>query len=176
MEKIFYVERSVYPSSETVIKKVLQEYFGVENPVISRTKTGKPYLADHLGLFFSVSHTDELLFIAFSDREVGIDAERLDRTVDYTAIVKKFPLDEREEIRCCQSFLRSWVVKESAVKYLGGTLAKELKTLCFLQGKLLRNGAEMPVALTVKNFRGHILAVCGNRNFENAECIGIEAL
>ena len=173
MEKIFYAERSAYPSSEIAIQKILREVFGVENAVISRTKTGKPYLADRLGIFFSVAHTDELLLIAFSDKELGIDAERLDRAVDYTTIVKKFPLAEHEEIRCCQSFLKSWVVKESAVKYLGSTLAKELKKLCFLQGKLLRNGEELPAVLTVKSFRGHIVAVCGKRDFQSAEFIGI---
>lgn len=176
MEKIFYAERSAYPSSEIAIQKILREVFGVENAVISRTKTGKPYLADHLGIFFSVAHTDELLLIAFSDKELGIDAERLDRTVEYEPILKKIPLMEHEEIRCCQNFLKSWVVKESAVKYLGSTLAKELKTLCFSKGKLLRNGAELPVALTVKSFRGHIVAVCGNRDFQSAEWINIEVL
>ncbi|MBQ8229909.1 MAG: 4'-phosphopantetheinyl transferase superfamily protein [Clostridia bacterium] len=176
MEKIFYAERSAYPSSERAIEKILRDVFGAENAVIARTETGKPYLADHLGLFFSVAHTDELLFVAFSDTEVGIDAERLDRAVDYLSIVKKFPVAEREEISSARQFLERWVVKESAVKYLGSTLAKELKTLCFSQGKLLRKGAEMPVALTVKTFRGHIVAVCGKRDFENAEFIGIGTL
>lgn len=176
MEKIFYAERSAYPSSETAIQKILREVFGVENAVISRTKTGKPYLADRLGIFFSVAHTDELLVIAFSDAEIGIDAERLDRAVEYEPILKKFPLMEHEEIRSCQDFLKSWVVKESAVKYLGSTLTKELKTLCFSQGKLLRNGAELPITLTVKSFRGHIVAVCGNRDFQSAEWINIEVL
>lgn len=176
MEKIFYAESSAYPSSETAIQKILREVFGVENAVISRTKTGKPYLADRLGIFFSVAHTDELLVIAFSDAEIGIDAERLDRAVEYEPILKKFPLMEHEEIRSCQDFLTSWVVKESAVKYLGSTLTKELKTLCFSKGNLLRNGAELPVVLTVKSFRGHIVAVCGNRDFQSAEWINIEVL
>ena len=176
MEKIFYAERSAYPSSEIAIQKILREVFGVENAVISRTKTGKPYLADRLGIFFSVAHTDELLLIAFSDKELGIDAERLDRAVEYEPILKKFPLIEREEIRSCQDFLKSWVVKESAVKYLGSTLTKELKTLCFSKGKLLRNGAELPITLTVKSFRGHIVAICGKRDFQSAEWINIEVL
>lgn len=173
MEKIFYAEHSAYPNSERAIEKIFQDFFNIPAPILSRTQAGKPYLAQNLGLFFSVTHTDSLLFIAVSDKEVGIDAERQNRTVNYTPILKKFPPDECEEIKNAQDFIRRWVIRESAVKYLGGTLAKDLKKLRFYQEKLFFNGKELSVFLRLKSFRGHDLSICAQRDFENAEFIRI---
>lgn len=172
MEKIFYTKRSNFPSSEAAVQKILAEHFGVREAVILRTENGKPYLSGNVPpLFFSVSHTDDTLFIAFSDENVGIDAELASRGVDYRSIVRKFDENERREIVSVQDFLKHFVVKESAVKWLGGTLARDLYSLKFTQGRLFYGEIELPAALTVKNADGFLIAVCSERDFENAEFI-----
>ncbi len=125
MEKIFIVSQNAYPTSEIAVKDVLSKYFQMENAQIERGDHGKPFLVggQALPLFFSIAHTDNKLFIAVSNENVGIDAERIDRTVDYTPIVKRFSTNERKEITDTQTFLRHWTAKESAVKWLGGSLA-----------------------------------------------------
>lgn len=175
MEKIFYADITAY-SSEAAIIKILSEFYGIRNAVILRTENGKPYLenAEH-GPFFSVSHTTEKLFIAFSSANVGIDAEPLSRKTSYASVVKKFPLEEREEIACAQDFLKHWVVRESAVKYLGGTLARDLKRLSYIDGRLSYGAVELPVKIKIFTFEEHILSVCGEKDFENAEFIRLSS-
>ena len=166
MEKIFYTEQNKYHDSTEAIRHILTEYFGVENPRISRTETGKPYLID-TPLFFSVSHTDGLIFIAVSDCNVGIDAERNDRHVDYQKIIKRFPEDERALIRSSTDFLRHWTVKESAVKWLGSSLSHDLRELRYGKDGVFYKEIPLPVYISFPNFKGYMLAVCGERDFSN---------
>lgn len=172
MEKIFYTNRRNFPSSEAAVQKLLSEHFGIREAEILRTENGKPYLSGNVPpLFFSVSHTGDTLFIAFSDENVGIDAELASRQVDYLPIVRKFDESERREIVSRQDFLRHFVVKESAVKWLGGTLARDLYSLKFVRGRLFYGEIELPAAITLKNENGFLIAVCSERDFENAEFI-----
>lgn len=168
MGKIFYTDKSDY-SSEEVIKKILTEFYGINNAVILRTENGKPYAQN--APFFSVSHTAERLFIAVSSKNVGLDAEHLSRKVSYAAIVKKFPNAEREEILSNETFLRHWVVKESAVKYLGGTLARDLSKLAFIQECLTYEGVKFPAKPHVFSFEGYVLSVCSEEDFGESELI-----
>lgn len=173
MGKIFYTDKSKY-SSEELVTRVLSQWYGLENPEIRRTKNGKPYLANvEPPLYFSLSHTKELLFVAFSEENIGLDAEPLHREVDYEKICVKFPREEREEITSAQEFLKRWIVRESAVKYLGGTLARDLKKLSFAHGLLTYENQPFPVRPQFLEFRGHILCVCARQDFSNAEFVKI---
>lgn len=173
MGKIFYTDKSKY-SSEELVTRILSQYYEIENAEIRRTKNGKPYLANaKMPLYFSLSHTKELLFIAFSEENIGLDAEPLHREVDYEKICAKFPCEEREEIRSAKVFLQHWVAKESAVKYLGGTLARDLKKLSFAHGLLTYEKQPFPVSPQFLEFRGHILCVCSRQFFSNAEFVEI---
>jgi 4'-phosphopantetheinyl transferase len=172
MEKIFYANKSIEPDSETAIKRILSEYFNVKNAVIERNENGKPFLANgQTPLFFSVSHTGNKLFIAVSDENVGIDAESLYRNVDYLPILKRFAPEERQQIRSVEDFLRFWVAKESAVKWLGGSLAQDLRKLRYTNGRLFYGEIELPVKLVFHSFDTYLLAVCSERDFTGAEFI-----
>ena len=173
MGKIFYAEKSEY-SSEAIVTRILSQYYEVENAEIKRTKNGKPYLENvRTPLHFSLSHTKELLFIAFSEENIGLDTESLHRKVDYEKICAKFPCGEREKITSVETFLKHWVVKESAVKYMGGTLAKDLKKLSLTHGLLTYEGQPFPVSPQFLQFREHILCVCSRQDFSNAEFVEI---
>ena len=172
MEKIFFAKNPAFPSSISAVKEILSTYFGIDNAEICRTENGKPYLKNAKNpLHFSISHTKTGLFIAFSKENVGIDAERMERTVRYQSILNKFPFEEREEIACEEDFLRHWTVKESAIKWLGGTLAHDLKKLRYTNGLLHYNQLELPVHITTLRLEGHILSICSDRDFSSAEFI-----
>ena len=99
MEKIFFVEQPTQISSLAVVEGILAEHFGIVNAKINRTTNGKPYIENPATpLFFSVTHTKKLLFVAFSDKNIGMDAELLNREVNYQTILRRFPEEEREEI------------------------------------------------------------------------------
>ncbi len=170
METIFYTDKSRYPSSVEFLKDVLIAHYGVENPLVDKTENGKPYLkSPKRALFFSVSHTDDKLYAVFSDENIGLDVEKMDRTLDYLPIAKKFPFEERQEIADCQAFLRHWTVKESTVKWLGGTLAHDLKKLTYAKNRLYYGELELPLHILVKEFDGYFLTLCKERDFGNVD-------
>ena len=116
MEKIFYADKSDF-TTETALKQIFSVCYGRNSVEILRTEHGKPYVDG--GPYFSVTHTKNRLYIVFSSQEIGLDAESLARKPRYGTIMKKFSPAEQAEIDCAETFLKHWVVKESAVKYLG---------------------------------------------------------
>ncbi len=170
MEKIFYAEASAFPNSICAVREILSKHFGVSDGKIVRTECGKPYLQD-AALHFSISHTRERLFVAFSDENVGIDAEPLSRESNIPLLLKKFPAQERTEIQSKEDFFKHWTTKEAAVKWLGGTLAHDLQKLAFVNGRLLYGELELPVRVTHLLFEGHALSVCSERDFSSAPFI-----
>ncbi len=172
MEKLFYMDKTAFSSSEDAAKHVLSQYFNLPSAKVVKNELGKPFIENTpYKLFLSVSHTDELLFIAVCDENVGIDAELKTRDVAYAHIVKRFPDDERAEIHNSADFLRHWTVKEAAVKWLGGKLAKDLKKLRYVDGRLTYDGIDVPVRITEKHVNGHVLSICSERDFEKSEII-----
>ena len=82
MEKIFHTKRNTFSSTDETLQYMFNRYFGISNAIIVRDN-GKPYLqnSDPVSLVFSVTHTENELFIAISDKNVGIDAEKRTRLV-----------------------------------------------------------------------------------------------
>ena len=170
MEKIFYADKNRFQSSEKAVTTILNKVFRITNTIIAHNENGKPYLKNNdLGLHFSVTHTETYLFIAFSDENVGIDAEPANRNVRYEPILKDFSAEEREHIHSTTDFLKYWTIKESAVKWLGGTLAKDRKHLIYIDDILKYKNIELPVDVCTKRTLGHIITICCERDFKNVE-------
>ena len=170
MEKIFYVRRNEFENSLGAVRTILAKYFGIQNPVILRTENGKPYLKDN-AVYFSVTHTKDALFLAFCDENVGIDAEYTEKDVDFLPIIKRFSALERKEIVDKQAFLRNFTAKESAVKWLGGTLARDFRKLQFINGKISYGEIELPTKTVFIPLDNYIVAVTSERDFSNVETI-----
>ncbi len=83
--------------------------------------------------FVSLSHSGPMLLVAWSARPVGVDLERADRPLAAAAIARRhFPPEEWAELQelppntLRQAVLRSWVLKEAAIKWRQRSLAEEL--------------------------------------------------
>lgn len=92
---------------------VLSKKYGINNPVIFRDKNGKPYIKQNVN--FSVSHSNDLVAIAFSENKIGIDIEKI-RPIK-REIMAKYNLD-----------LKTWTIKEAIIKAKGLTL-KEINNI-----------------------------------------------
>ena len=114
-----------------------------------------------------------MLFIAFSDQEIGIDAEHNARQVNYLPILKKLPSIERENIRTQQDFLQLWTAKESVVKYLGECLSKGLKEIELQTDGIDYKGKRLPCRLTQLTLAEHVISVCSEKDCLNVEFIKI---
>ncbi len=151
MIDVFYTTKPV--PSEAFVARILQERYGIFAPKFTRNAHGKPSLCG-APPFFSLSHTGGRTFAAFSDADVGLDAEWRGRPIPL-AVLRRLSEAEREE-----DFFRLWTAKEAFVKYLGGSLATLLPALRFERGVLLHNNAPVNATLAFYEQAGCTIAVC----------------
>lgn len=151
MIDVFYTTKPV--PSEAFVARILQERYGIFAPKFTRNAHGKPSLCG-APPFFSLSHTGGRTFAAFSDADVGLDAEWRGRPIPL-AVLRRLSEAEREE-----DFFRLWTAKEAYVKYLGGSLATLLQALRFERGVLLQNKVPVNAAIAFSEQAGCTIAVC----------------
>ena len=163
MIKIYSIEKSNTPSVEWV-KRILEDEYSIPQPQIVRNEHGKPYMLSKQ-VHFSVTHTKERLFIAFSSKNIGLDAESLDRKVNYSSILQSYFSEiEGSEIANTQDFLRHWVAKESFIKYMGSTIAHDFKKINYIDGRLTYCGSPTKAHLQFLQIEEYLLAVCSEEN------------
>ena len=111
-----------HEAGRALLSRMYREVTGQPCPEIAVTDRGKPYFVGGT-LHFSISHTKRHVFCALSDRNVGLDAEEMDRNIDLRLAEKI--LSESEKSRYGQTedkraaLLRLWVLKEAAAKLSG---------------------------------------------------------
>ena len=95
---------------------------GKEMPPILIAERGKPYFEGN-PLYFSVSHTKFHVFVALSDRPIGIDAEEMDRPIRPELAEKILSSEEKRRYGEAKdqrtALLKLWVLKEAQVKCTG---------------------------------------------------------
>jgi len=111
------------------LRRLLARYLAVESDAveIAYGPYGKPYLPGR-ALHFNLSHAERHAILAVSaTHRVGIDVERVDRSVAYEAIAgRRFSHAERAEIaraadesRAVDAFFQIWTRREAYAKLTG---------------------------------------------------------
>ena len=114
--------RSGHEAGRELLERLYREETGEALPEIAVADRGKPYFVN-CPWHFSISHTKKHVFCVLSDRPVGLDAEEMDRKVDFRLTerilseTEKRRVDGAEDKRA--ALLRLWVLKEAAVKLTG---------------------------------------------------------
>ena len=128
MLKIFYAPRNGSGGSAaaySLLDRVFTAEFGGALPEIKKTPAGKPFFPDRPEIHFSLSHASTHVLCALSDRPVGVDVESprqiSERAVRFFCSPEEFSLFDPLEL---------WVLKESYIKFVGGTLVM-VKTIRF---------------------------------------------
>ena len=106
-----------------LLQRALMLEYGIhEMPVFSYDSKGKPLLQGHPGIHFSLSHCNEAVAVALSDRPIGIDIET---TRQYSPEIAPCVMSD-DEIRQIEAsvqpevtFTRFWTMKESYYKLTG---------------------------------------------------------
>lgn len=104
---------------------------GINDLIVKRDKNNKPYLENTIGLKFNISHTEGLVLLAISKREVGIDVEKINFKFEFKDILENcFTRDEIINIdNNIISFYRYWTAKEAYLKCDGIGLIRNLKEI-----------------------------------------------
>lgn len=96
-----------------------------------------PRLLEGAG-WLGLSHSGPGLLIGYAMAPLGVDLERADRPLQARALLERFfPELERRQLarlpegRLREAVLRSWVLKEAAIKWRHRSLALELGCWCF---------------------------------------------
>lgn len=111
---------------------LLQKYGINEAAMFKFGKHKKPFLKDYPHIFFSLSHSDNVVACAISDSVIGVDVQII------SPIEKKLAkrvLTESEYLEFEKSkvpddyFCKVWTVKESYLKKTGDGITKELREI-----------------------------------------------
>ena len=153
MVKIYYT----FDKRDTneFIKSIFLKYYNIPNAEICKSKNGKPYIKN--GIFFNAAHSGDVLAVAVSDKEVGLDCELKNKKMR-TAVLKRFSEKERGEIKTDEDFILHWTAKESFIKFLGGTLAHDLKNVEFINGEIFYLGKKQPIFLLRTEISNYTIA------------------
>lgn len=120
-----------------LLQRGLLEIFGIaEGGTIETGVHGKPFLKDHPGIHFNISHTKGLVVCGLGDEEIGIDVERIR---PFQENILKKVLSPKELIHLeslrpnqrAEYFFRIWTLKESYGKAVGCGLTKPLTEVSF---------------------------------------------
>ena len=114
--------RTGHEAGRELLRQLYRAETGEELPPIRITEQGKPYFPDS-PWYFSISHTPRHAFCALSRKNVGIDAEELDRKVHLKLAGRGLSPSEKEQFDAAQdkrrAFLIFWVLKEAEAKCSG---------------------------------------------------------
>lgn len=96
-------------------------------------KHGKPYFKNKPDLFFSISHSSNLVLVVFSDKEIGCDIQVV-KKVDSKIYDKVLTENEKlvlegikDEVSRNKQFFIYWAIKEALVKKTGEGLSADLR-------------------------------------------------
>ena len=98
-------------AGEFLIKKILTEDFGIENPLISRNEKGQPTI-ENTDIFISISHSGDLAVAAADRKPIGIDAEKICLPSE-----KEYIFSSEDNI--LNRFYEIWTGKEAYFKKTG---------------------------------------------------------
>lgn len=117
--------RTGHEAGRALLAALYREETGHELPSIAVKAGGKPYFPGS-DWHFSISHTPRRAFCALSRREIGIDAEELDRNVNLALAEKILSPKEKAQFDAApdkrRALLTFWVLKEAQVKRTGDGL------------------------------------------------------
>ena len=145
-----------------------------EELVFYEGEHGKPYIRRTPELYFNISHSGNIAVCAFSDREIGVDIEKIEE-MDFKSIMKRFTdVDRRyvDEGDASVRFKELWTFKESFVKCIGTGIAD--------LGKIpsIKAGSSFEIEHEDENFRvfrykpldGYVLTLCERKGSAEKEC------
>ena len=105
-----------------LLAEVYREATGEALPAIEIGEWGKPCFPGS-NWHFSISHSKNHVFCALSQKNIGIDAEELDRNISLKLAEKILSPMERQQYENAEdkrlALLRFWVLKEAQVKMTG---------------------------------------------------------
>lgn len=119
-------------AADHLCRSAISAFCGVSSDsiIFKKNKHGKPFAAD-LPVHFNISHSRNIVACAVSDREIGIDIEKI-REVNPRSAERFATDDELEYIKNSKNgFFEIWTLKEAYFKCIGTGLGSDIKNISF---------------------------------------------
>ncbi len=103
-----------------------------KNMIYELTKAGKPYFRNHRDIKFNISHSNGLVYVVFSDKEVGCDIQVVRNNIKeiYDRVLSDLEKEEvisiLDENKQQEKFIEYWVKKEAYVKCIGTGISDDM--------------------------------------------------
>ena len=111
-----------HEAGRQLLKTMYEVQYGAPMPPILVTDRGKPYF-ENSHVHFSLTHTKKHAFCVLSEKEIGIDAEEMDREISLNLAERILSPAEKTQFDAAgdkrDALLRFWVLKEAAAKCSG---------------------------------------------------------
>ncbi len=133
-------KKSILLSQGFAKEKIAEDYcLDKKDIVFSVTPFGKPYCKSHGEIYFSLSHSGDFLALAISDKDVGIDIEKI-RGAKENLVNRVCCKNEKDRIFSSDNpdveFTKIWTRKEAYLKALGTGIDRELSSIDTTDEKL----------------------------------------
>lgn len=163
-------KKAQHSHAHALLRECLRPYnisYG-ENTPVSFGEHGKPYLTERPDIRYNLSHADGIAACIVSDRECGIDCEKVR---EYRPLVAKRIFSDSEQALLENTgeadrnllFFRLWTLKEAFVKALGVGISYPMKTVEFSF-----NGSEIVCSKPDYSFRQYIIR---NNSYVVSVCV-----
>ncbi len=119
-------------AADYLCRKAISEFCGIspEQIQFSVAEFGKPYI-NGIDAHFSISHSGDMVVCAVSDKETGIDIEKIRKTNPRSS--QKFASESEEKYISSHEngLFEIWTLKEAYFKCIGTGLGSDIKNVSF---------------------------------------------
>lgn len=126
-------DRYNFHISHSIVNFLFMQWIGceVEELPLKKGIFFKPYIDNEYQYKYNITHSKHCIAIIFSNLEVGIDVEYINRDIEHEVIIKGcFHKKEKErQLLNKIEFYRTWVAKEAYIKSIGKGLYKAIDTI-----------------------------------------------
>jgi len=166
--KILRFKQSINRKQSLGAGLLLKQIFDENNQKLDDLYYGENGKPEVKGLYFNLSHSDEMVVCAVAESPVGCDIEKVDKyregiaernfTDNEMRYLKRFQGEERKE-----EFYRLWTMKESYLKMTGEGITVSLDQIEFVLEdfvQVFRNGNPCRCNVYEYDIPGYKLTVC----------------
>ncbi|MBQ8412147.1 MAG: 4'-phosphopantetheinyl transferase superfamily protein [Lachnospiraceae bacterium] len=156
-----------------LLQEIIKKRFGIEpkDIVIDTNEQGKPCVKGLLDFYYNISHSGDMIVMAYGDCPVGVDLEEI-KSADLRVAKRCFckeeyqyvlgetddsAISEEQAIR----FLKVWTKKEAYLKYKGIGISVPLDSFCI---DIVNDTVEgTDIVFHEKSYDGYICNLCVHR-------------
>ena len=104
-----------------IVLEVAKSVYGVEDEIVYEGK--RPHFKNN-GIYFSISHSENLIVVAFDEEPVGIDVEFV-KSRNFKKLAKRYNI----KIETPTDFYKWWTAYEAKYKNASGKIVKTFELL-----------------------------------------------